>query len=310
MTQDRKNFGAALAEALAAPFAALPLSFHLGFANFLAWLLRDVFRYRRDVVVTNLSRSFPEMKYAELRQTTKLFYRHLADIFAEAFWFGGRHGERGRRKLNESRIVDVVNPQTFNEVYDDSTNMMVLSSHAGNWELLGGWFCYNHNAEVPFRSGYPEIGVVYLKLKSRVWDRVMADNRCAMLGDTGFDGYVEARSIFRFALSHKEEKFIYIFPTDQFPYKIASRHEIGSFLGQPTQVMTGGASLACKLGMSVSYLRWKSIGRGRYEVEFVPICRDASKETPEGIMEKYCSLLEKDIKEQPWNYLWTHKRWK
>ena len=74
--------------------------------------------------------------------------------------------------------------------------------------------------------------------------------------------------------------------------------------------MTGGTALACKFGMSVSYLRWKSVERGRYSVELVPICKDASGETPEGLMRKYYDLLEKDIQDQPWNYLWSHRRWK
>ena len=30
----------------------------------------------------------------------------------------------------------------------------------------------------------------------------------------------------------------------------------------------------------------------------------------EELMEKYYKLLEQDIIEQPWSYLWTHRRWK
>ena len=30
----------------------------------------------------------------------------------------------------------------------------------------------------------------------------------------------------------------------------------------------------------------------------------------QAIMEKYYTLLEEDINAQPWNYLWSHKRWK
>ena len=109
---------------------------------------------------------------------------------------------------------------------------------------------------------------------------------------------------------HPKEKFIYIFPTDQYPYKGVSSHGVGKFMNQETLAMTGGTALACKMGMSVSYLRWKVRDRGRYGVEFVPICADASAETPEGLMEKYYALLEQDIRQQPWNYLWSHRRWK
>ena len=32
--------------------------------------------------------------------------------------------------------------------------------------------------------------------------------------------------------------------------------------------------------------------------------------TPEEITRRYYDLLEKDIKETPHNWLWSHKRWK
>ena len=41
---------------------SLPLGFHHGCAKVLAWLLRRVFHYRENVVMVNLSRSFPEKR--------------------------------------------------------------------------------------------------------------------------------------------------------------------------------------------------------------------------------------------------------
>ncbi len=310
MDQEKRTFSTVLVEALMGLAARLPLGFHLAMGRFYSWVLRDVLHYRRDVLTVNIARSFPELKYRQVEELVRRSYDHLGDIIAEAVWFGGCKGAKGRERLNASRIVDIVKPEVFNEVYENSTNMMVLSSHAGNWELLGGWFSYNHDPDVPLKSDFSEIGVVYRRLKSKVWDRVMADNRCNSIKDTGFNGYLESTEVFRFAITHRHEKFIYIFPTDQYPYSIASRHNVGKFLNQETLAMTGGAALACKFSMSVSYLRWKVLERGRYSVELVPLCSNAAEYTPERIMEMYYAELEKDIKDQPWNYLWTHKRWK
>ena len=310
MQQEKRTFGVVLTEAVLGLFACLPLKFHLGMGRFFSWFLRCVIHYRRDVVIANLARSFPELKYKELSALARTSYDHLGNILGEAIWFGGCKNAKGRKKLNDSHIVDIVNPEVFNEVYDKSTNVMVLSSHAGNWELLGGWFSYNHNPDIPLKSCPEEIGVVYRRLKSKVWNRVVEDNRCNSLKDTGFDGYLESMEVFRFAIAHRKQKFIYIFPTDQYPYSVATKHNVGKFLNQETLAMTGGAALANKFGMSVSYLRWKVVERGRYSVEFVPICDNAADYTPERIMEMYYAELEKDIQAQPWNYLWTHKRWK
>lgn len=309
MTQEKKSFGAALVEILAAPLAALPLGFHIRMGHFLGWFMHRVLRYRVDVVYINLSRSFPEKKYKEIKQIAAQFYRHFGEIFGEAIWFGGCKGEKGSRRLHRQHLVEVVNPEVFNRVVDSRDNTLVLSSHCGNWELLGGWYFYNYT-DIPYTSDPSQIGVVYKRLASKIWDRFFADNRCAPIRHTAFDGYLEAQQVFRFAITHLKQKFIYIFPTDQYPYGIATKHNIGTFLNQETLAMTGGTALACKFGMSVSYLRWKKLAPGRYSIEFVPICEDPANETPESLMRKYYDLLEQDIKEQPWNYLWTHRRWK
>lgn len=310
MLHEKKSVGVVLVEAILGLFARLPLRFHIWIGRFVGWFLRSVIRYRRDVVITNLSRSFPDKKYKEISAIAKKFYAHLGDIFAEAIWFGGCKGEKGRKRLYNSYLADVSNPETYNELYAHGRSMMVLTSHAGNWEMLGGWFCYNHDEANPFAPGYTTMRVVYRRLKSATWDRVMADNRCNCLRGTGFDGYLEAGEVLRSALRDRDKKLVYVFPTDQYPYGIATKHNVGQFLNQETYAMTGGAALACKLGMSVSYLRWRILDSGRYGLDFVPLCEDASKSTPEDIMRAYYTELEKDIINEPWNYLWTHKRWK
>ena len=79
---------------------------------------------------------------------------------------------------------------------------------------------------------------------------------------------------------------------------------------QKTKSMIGGASLARKFGFAVMYLRWEIVERGKYRMTFVPVCEDASQLTPEEIMTQFYRLLEEDLNREPWDYLWTHKRWK
>ena len=53
--------------AMIRPWQYLPLGFHYAWGAFLSGLMR-VFRYRKDVALINLSRSFPELKYKEIRK--------------------------------------------------------------------------------------------------------------------------------------------------------------------------------------------------------------------------------------------------
>jgi KDO2-lipid IV(A) lauroyltransferase len=50
--------------------------------------------------------------------------------------------------------------------------------------------------------------------------------------------------------------------------------------------------------------------RGYYVGTFHLICEDASKTEENEVTNKYFTLLEKNIKEEPYLWLWTHKRWK
>ena len=58
------------------------------------------------------------------------------------------------------------------------------------------------------------------------------------------------------------------------------------------------------------YLGMNREARGRYQMTYTLIARDASAKTPEAVMRSYYDLLEADIRRDPANYLWTHKRWK
>ncbi len=68
-----------LMQGLLRVISALPLGFHYVLAGFFAWLLRDVMHYRRDVVMINLSRAFPDKKYKELKQISNAFYKHFGE---------------------------------------------------------------------------------------------------------------------------------------------------------------------------------------------------------------------------------------
>ena len=65
-----------------------------------------------------------------------------------------------------------------------------------------------------------------------------------------------------------------------------------------------------KLALPVVYMGMASVARGRYEVTYTLLTSDASQIGEKELMEKYFSLLERDLESIPWNYLWSHKRWK
>ena len=284
----------------------LPLKFHYFMGDILSWIAEKLLRYRTDVVWINISRSFPEMKYKELKNVYRDFYRHFGEIFAETIWFAAASYKR----LFKSGIVTVTNPEEINEIFLSTPSMTVLSTHCGNWELMGGFLGYRTSSGVKVAIEEEQIQVVYKKLSNPVSDEVFRRNRVAALEIVGTSCEIESSNILRQTLKQKNDRKVYIYPTDQAPYRKAGKHPIGEFMSQPTNVMLGSVGVACKLSHSVMYMKMKRVERGRYEMTLIPICRDASQLTPEELMRKYYDLLEEEIRETPANWLWTHKRWK
>ena len=283
----------------------LPLRVHYALGRFVAWLAEDVVRYRRDVVMHNLTKAFPEKNVWDLKPIRKAFYQHFGELVAEAVWFGGC---RNAKRLRRARLVEVENPEVAARLFEAAPSMVVMYSHCGNWELYGGIESYNYT-DKPLPFNEQNFCVVYRELSSRAWDEVMRDNRFAPLKDRKhFPGYIETKDLIRYAYSHRDEKKIYNVNTDQRPYFASPANMDVDFFGQRVQTMTGAAALARKFGMSVAYLSMRRERRGHYVMRYEPICEDASKLGVAEIMQQYYRLVEADIRQQPENYLWTHQR--
>lgn len=299
------SFGVKLMTGAMRLLALQPLKMHYFWSGMFRWILDDIAHYRRDITMINLSRAFPYKKYKELSDIADRSYAHLADIFAEMVWFARSYNHK---RLHEQHIFEVTNPEILNELFDNTPSVMILNSHRGNWEFTGGILQYFYGVQPHFEE--KDMAVIYKELRSKFWDGVIAANRCCSVLDPEAECYIESKRIMRFAIENRNNKKLYIFPTDQSPYANSTVHNVDDFMHQSTISMLGGAALAHKFGMSAVYMSTDIESRGHYKVTFKEICRDAKLISPEEIMNSYYRMLEQDLDRQPWNYLWTHKRWK
>ena len=297
--------GKCIVKAIMRLLGMLPLKVHYFNAKWIAWLLQHVFRYRRTEVIMNLTKCFPEHNYEVIKYYEKLFYVHLAELIVETIWFGAC---RNPKRLRDARIMEVVNPEVINHLYEVAPSVVVMLSHNGNWEMIGGINNYYYT-DIPSNTREDNVCVVYRKLTSKLWDEIMRDNRIAPLLDKeNFPGYIESKNFPRYVYTHKDEKKIYNIITDQRPYFAAPNFIECNFMHQKVRTMSAAASLAAKFGMAVAYLNINRTRQGHYDLEYTAICEDASKMPVEEIMQKYYDLLDKDLHRNPVNYLWTHRR--
>lgn len=298
-----KRFCAAVIRGVMRFFALFPLGFHYFWVKPIAWILEKLVRYRVDVVYMNLSRAFPEKKIWELRTIAHDYYIHMAEIIVESIWFSGSTPE----KLRKTHIVEMENVGIVDQALKDSPSVTVLTSHRGNWEIIGGITYYNFDDSAinPFTED--KTYVVYKRLKNEVWDMVFKQNRMAPLID--YRGQLESKNVLRFCIKNRAQKALYCFIADQYPYQTPHLLE-GQFMNQRTLVMAGSVAVAHKLGHSVVYMDIRRESRGHYTFVYKKICDDASKMEVDDILRQYFTLLEEDIKAQPANWLWSHNRWK
>ncbi len=290
---------------LFATYQKLPLGVHYAVGRFLALLLRAI-RYRTAVVSDNLRACFPEKSKKELRAIRRKFYRNLGIVYAEALWLGGCRGNK--QKFFDRKLFRTEGTEELYKAFEKGS-VMIMDSHCGNWEITGAFL--QGIVDAPGSNiTEKDVAVVYRYLHNEKWDKRMARIRCALQSDD-FQGYIESRHIMRYAIEHKNEKKIYVFPNDQYPYGLTRGTAEIEFFGRKTLSMEGGLRLAVKFGMSVFYMNKRREADGTYTVRLCKICDDASVAGPlEDLLKDYYRRVETDIRETPASYLWSHRRWK
>lgn len=277
-----------------------PLKWHYAWSHLIKWILKSLLHYRRDVIVTNLSRCFPEKPYKDIARLTDEYYRHMSEIIVETIWFAGCSSPD---RVTRSGICSIANPELVNELWKKGKTVVAMDSHCGNWELLGGFPDFNPGCHL---FGEDSIFVIYRALSSKLSDDLFNANRKSPR--PAFNGMVESSGLLRHMLKNKNRQSFYVINNDQYPYQ--GEFEIGEFLHLPTTAHSGTASIAHKLGAAVVFMGMDNDARGHYTISYTTICEDASQMAPEAIMRKYYDILEEHIKAYPHNWLWSHKRWK
>ena len=301
---DSVRIRAGIVRSLLSLVGRLPLKALYGLGDAASWFMRRVLDYRKGVIYTNIARAFPDKTYDWVDSIARQYYSRMGDLAAETIWFGGCNGERGRRRLRKQRIYEYANPEVLVEA-NRERGVMAMKSHCGNWELLGGFYEYSPDLGLERYLARDNFYVAYRSMSSKVSDIVFYENRRAPLPD--YEGLVEDTKLMRHAVAHRKERPVYVLNADQFPYKAC--HYVGKFLNQPTEGMLGGFSLATKLGFAVLYMREERVSRGHYRLTFEVITDNAAGQDPEKLMRRYYDPLEADIRKDPVNGRWSHKRW-
>jgi Kdo2-lipid IVA lauroyltransferase/acyltransferase len=267
----------------------LPMWVLYGFSDGIALLLYAVIRYRRGVVLANLRSAFPEMTEAGRLRIARRFYRNFTDNFIETI----KLLSVSERFLRERFVID--NPEVFDRIYRQGRKVQLHMGHLFNWEIA--------NVAMPGRTPFTFI-VVYMPLESKAFDRLFLRLR----GRTG-TVLLPATRMQRAIIPYRNTQYMLALVADQAPGGPDNSYWL-NFFGQPTPFVRGPERGARIADIPAVFARIYRARRGYYRAQLITIA-DHPGQLPEGeLTRRYRRLLEDAIRQQPDNWLWSHKRWK
>lgn len=249
-----------------------------------------VFRYRRRVVMENLTQSFPEKTPEEIKSIEQGFFRHLCDIMAEVLKnIGGDDATITRR-------IEFKNIDLLIDLHQKKKSITLYTGHYGNWEWLTVLPLY-----VPYR-----MIAFYQPLSNSMFDDLMKGSR----EKYGISA-IPSSQAYRALKNYDDEGILTLSLVlgDQSPPPNGQWVWI-NFLNRPTAFLTGANKIARKLEQVVVYPHFTKVSRGHYEVEFKVIHPVEGESGEHPIIQNYAAQLETSIRMDPTLWLWSHRRWK
>lgn len=280
----------------------LPLRFLYLLSDIAAFVFRYIIRYRSSVIYTNLARSFPDLKYGEIKRMVGEYYRYMSDIMLESIWAMSASPKR------ICKVVSVENREVIADIAARHNIVLTVMGHSGNWEMIGAMFGdpasrQNDN----FSNG--KYALAYKQPHGGSADSIMKMMRMHQFKKFKKEGgVVESGRIMRHIIANRNETILYTLIADQNP--VGKDKMIAKFLNQPTAMLGGPEYIATKLNLPVVFLHIFRVKRGRYSIRFTTLTENPSLLGEGEITRRYASLLEEAIGENRYNWLWSHKRWK
>ena len=266
----------------------LPLRVHYVISDLLFWLLYAVIGYRRKVVYSNISASFPEKSEEELRKIERGFYHFFCDYMVESVKLMTITPENLKKRMvfKGTEIVD--------EIVESGQSCALYLGHLCNWEWV---------SSLPlWLSPKVHCGQIYHPLENKDFDRLFLRSRqrmgaeCIAMADT-------LRKILEYRKAGQPIIVGYI--SDQVPFWTSIHHWV-NFLNHDTPVLTGTERIVRKVNHAVLFLDIHRVRRGYYEAEIKLITREPQKMGEYEITDTYFKMLEQSIRMAPEFWLWSH----
>jgi KDO2-lipid IV(A) lauroyltransferase len=246
--------------------------------------------FRRDVVLANLARAFPEMTDPYRTRIARGAFENIATTLLELLWFPRMREEDIRRTV---RFPD---PSVLLQRFREGKGVLILTAHIGNWELIP--------VSLLLLTGLETVSLY--KPQSNLWiDRDVFAIR------TKFGTKLVPMGLaVRESLRVLSEGRCFVMVADQSAPKESIRMR---FFGTEVPVFQGAAVFCLKTGAAMVAVYCIRQPDGTYELQ----CRDIPRENltfgDDAVREltrRHLEETERVIRSHPEQWMWMHRRWK
>lgn len=269
------------------PVALLPLRVLYVLSDIVFVILFYLTGYRKQVVWDNLKHAFPERSEAELKKIQRKFYRSFCDQWMEMLKL---------LTISESELNKrlTANWELLHELYAEGRNTYIMLGHTFNWEWGNVAMQYNNKQQ---------FAGVYLPVKNPAIDRLVMKMR------TRGGGWMISMKAKKGMQRLEGVSHIVGLIADQNPSNLNAVIWL-PFMNREAPFFKGTEQMARRAKGAVVFLGIKKLRRGYYHMDMQLYTRDASTTEAGDITKAYVSFMEQQLREQPENWMWTHRRWK
>lgn len=268
----------------------LPFWIIYGLSDFFYLLVRYVIKYRKKVILENLSYAFPEKPDDEIRTIAGKFYRHFCDLTLETIKLYSLSEKQVKKRIQYKGL------EKIHTYFKEGKSIIVLAMHHNNWEWCSSVQLYLEHTVL----------MIYNPIRgNQAFEKFLLHSR-EKWGGICVPVHKSARTTFEF--NRKGKPTALWLAADQTPKKTS--HFWTIFLNREAPFFSGPEKIAKKTNQPVIFHRTKKVKRGYYEVEFSTLFENPAEVNEKDILLGYIKKMEEVIQQEPEFYLWSHRRWK
>lgn len=251
-------------------------------------IMFDIAGYRKQIIADNLHQAFPDKSPKEVAAIQQKFYKNFCDQWMETL----------KAISMPVRVLQQNCPGNWEVLkghLQENRNVVLLLGHFFNWEWA------NLACAMQIEKTYAG---VYLPLSNIIFDRLILHMRTrsgAMM--------ISMKSLKGGFSKLTSKPYVLALIADQNPSvpDVAYWH---SFMHREAPFFKGSVQMAIRSQAAILLASIRKEKRGLYRIAFHTLTENAKNHAAEELMNAYINFLEDELRSQPENWLWSHRRWK